>query len=102
MTSPAPTPASAAMVRVMIAPRRHGDEERRRRATSSAPSHARRGRGTSRATTIASVTPMLIAATDVISAATVPSVPQPRRAAATDGQRGTGDEAEQVSRAGYA
>ena len=59
------------------APRRDRDEERRRRATSSAPSHASRGRGTSRATAIASVTPMLIAATDVISAAVVPSVPQP-------------------------
>ena len=51
--------------------------------TSSGPNHAARGRGTRRATATASVAAMLVAATDVISAARRPWVPQAAAGSAT-------------------
>ena len=82
-TRPAPTPARAAMHDGDDAAWRHGDEECGGGHDGAPPSQASPGRGTCRATRIASVAAMPIAATDVISAAVQPSVPQPAAGIAT-------------------
>ncbi len=80
--SPTPTPVTTAMTAVM-APRGVTATRSADAPTSSGPNHAARGRGTRRATATASVAAMLVAATDVISAARRPWVPHAAAGSAT-------------------
>ena len=90
---PAPTPASDGDGPRDDAPGRHRDEERRRRHEQRAEPRRRVDVAPVGPPAIASVPPMLIATTDVISAAPVLSVPQPADGIATAGDAGPGDEA---------
>src|SRR5215470_16788091 len=72
---PTPMPVTTAIGHE-ITPRGVTATSRADAATSSAPHHAARGRGTNRATRTATVPPTLIATTEVMSAAPVFWVPQ--------------------------